>query len=174
MDAITSAGSSPSRGSSGDGAVDGAVKPERSSAQRADLPRNRSSRPETRRKTRRSDPNRARTQRNAELRALRREAEELSAFLSKLSTGDPRGRYPVVGEREAAECGEGGGGREAWKEICMDQAAQKARAERENFRLRRAVEEYTEVARSLHRFILKSARLLVGCGLEVFTAAVAN
>lgn len=106
---------------------------------------------------RKSDPNRVRTQRNAEIRELRREAEDLGAFLATLFAGSKRGACsstPLAGLVEGPEAA-------VWKEICDDQESQRARAELENFRLRRAVQEHANIARGLHHSFLKSSRRLV-------------
>lgn len=106
---------------------------------------------------RKSDPNFARTQRNAEIRELRREAEEMTAFLATL-VADVSGGHR---KRLAPSSAEDGRGTLVWKEVCDDQASQRAKAEFENFRLRRAVQEHAKFARGLHQSFLKSSRRLV-------------
>lgn len=116
---------------------------------------------------RKSDPNRARNERNGEIRGLKREIEDLSALLGALrAAGGAKRRLCIAPELLEPRARPGAGrGERVWEEICRDQQKLRLRAERENLELRGAVDGCSNRTRALQRSTLRSAEGLVLCSL---------
>lgn len=104
-----------------------------------------------------------RNARNAEIRGLKREIDDLSALLGSLQTESGGKRQlnadssRLGAKRRPEQRREG----LVWEEVCQDQKLQRARAEKENLRLRSAVEDFSKRALSLRRSAQRSAEGLV-------------
>jgi len=116
---------------------------------------------------RRKDPNKARNERAREIRGLKGEVVGLTAelkALKTLTTGETDGRL-ASGESSSAVRGplsaELMGTPRVWEAICRNQLARRARAERENVRLKRALDEQVKLAHSLERMLKKPSRAMV-------------
>lgn len=108
---------------------------------------------------RRNDPNKARNERTRALRALKSEVTELSAQLGALQALTARNdevvkARNVVRKPEATELV---GAPRLWESICRNQLARRVRSERENVRLKRALEGQLQIAHTLERVLKRPA-----------------
>lgn len=120
---------------------------------------------------RRKDPNKARNERSREIRGLKGEVVELTAELKALKTltaGETDGRLAgseASGAVRGPLSAELMGTPRVWEAICRNQLARRARAERENARLKRALDEQVKLAHSLERMLKKPSRAMVRLSL---------
>lgn len=115
---------------------------------------------------RRKDPNKARNERAREIRGLKSEVVELTAQLKTLKTltvRDANGRPSCATNNTLRAPLSAGlmGTPPVWEAICRNQLARRARSERENVRLKRALEEQVRLANSLERVLKKPSRAMV-------------
>lgn len=109
---------------------------------------------------RRLDPNKARNERMRQIRELRGQVSELTQQLGALKA------LPAKSASAKSPPGEGAhaqvsakliGGPPLWEAICRNQMARRVQSERENAKLRRALDEHAELARSIQRALKKPA-----------------
>lgn len=109
------------------------------------------------------DPNKARNARKWEIAALRRESNELSQELQALQVVTVQGgasapHLRLVHEPRTTLFADGRG---VWEEICRHQLQWRVRAEKENTRLRRALDDQLKVAKELEKVLRKPNKVLV-------------
>lgn len=114
--------------------------------------------------TRKHDPNRARSQRTQEVKALRNETAELSRQLAVLQRMHYRGRDALLLDgptKKSSLLATSVGEVRIWEEICRHQLERRMQAERENARLKQVVNDQMNVANSLQRMLRRPAKQLV-------------
>lgn len=113
---------------------------------------------------RKTDPNRVRNQRNAEIRGLKREIGDLGSLVRELQMEDRSKRRLLEAAPQTRSNAAAGREELVWEEVCRDQQRQRVRAERENLRLRSAVDDYRKRAVALRRSLVRSVEAMVrGC-----------
>lgn len=110
---------------------------------------------------RKHDPNKARNQRKREIDALRIEADELSRVRSALQTVSTRDYHTTSRIESEHHAQPVTGASRVWESICRHQLERRIRTERENARLRRALDEQLKIANSLQHLVQKPSRVLV-------------
>lgn len=104
------------------------------------------------------DPNKARNERAKEIRSLRVEVKELTQQLNTLQGVSGREKCKAIQSREPREFA---GVPPLWESICRNQLTRRVRSERENVRLKRALEDQVRLASGLDRAIKRPATALV-------------
>jgi Skp family chaperone for outer membrane proteins len=116
------------------------------------------------RKASKKDPNKARKERAKELQGLRREVEDLTDRVEALRALDDRTerRLSVESTTQSDTAFTAlTGAPPLWGAICRDQLARRVRTERENVRLKRALDEQVNITKGLQRLIEKSNKAQV-------------
>lgn len=140
---------------------------------------------------RRNDPNKARNERIREIRQLRSEVTQLTAEMGALKA--LTARLPRAPTASTASNADGGAARvvsqvaselvgmpPVWEAICHNQLSRRTRSERENARLKRALEDQLQLAYSLAQGLKEpeaaqvrlSQSLVVLCWAESYVTCV--
>jgi hypothetical protein len=113
------------------------------------------------------DPNKARNERAKAIQGLRREVEDLTDQVKALRALDDHDanaekRQPTESNsRQETASTTLTGAPPLWETICRNQLARRVCAERENVRLKRALDEQVNITKSLQRLIEKSTKVQV-------------